>query len=191
MRKRRGKGWLVLLAGMAGGMALLWWWQGRLERSQDEPIRAAANRYRIDPALIKAIVWKESRFHPEARGRVGELGLMQLREDAAFEWADAERVGGFGHTHCLDPRTNTLAGTFYLVRLLKRYVRTDDPVPYALADYNAGRANVLKWIRGEASTNSRVFIEGIGFPSTREYVKGVMKRRQRYEGQLGPVPGGK
>ncbi|MEI6568895.1 MAG: transglycosylase SLT domain-containing protein, partial [Verrucomicrobiota bacterium] len=80
MRKRRGKGWLVLLAGMAGGMVLLWWWQGRLERSQDEPIRAAANRYRIDPALIKAIVWKESRFHPEARGRVGELGLMQLRE---------------------------------------------------------------------------------------------------------------
>ncbi len=191
MRKRRRLLWLLLLAGSAGVSVFYWWWEGRLERSQDVPIRAAANRYRIDPALIKAIVWKESRFHPGARGKVGELGLMQIREDSAWEWADAERVPGFDHAHCVDPVTNTLAGTFYLARLLRRYLKTDDPVPYALADYNAGRANVLKWNQAAAATNSQLFIENIGFPGTKEYVRSVMARRKHYEGQLGPAPGGK
>jgi soluble lytic murein transglycosylase len=187
VRKRRQPFLLLLVVLIVGATILYWSWEGRWEHSQDRPIRAAANRYRLDPALVKAIVWKESRFHPGARGRVGELGLMQIREDAAWEWADAERVSGFEHPHCLDPATNTLAGSFYLARLLKRYVRTDDPVPYALADYNAGRANVLKWNKGEASTNSQLFIENIGFPGTKEYVKAVMARRERYDGQLGPA----
>jgi len=42
----------------------------------------------------------------------------------------------------------------HLGKLLGRYLQTDDPVPYALADYNAGRANVLRWLTGSATTNS-------------------------------------
>ena len=103
------------------------------EHSQDGPIRAAAERYGVEPALVKAIVWQESRFNPNARGRAGELGLMQLQEIAAGEWADEERVAGYLHEHCLDPRTNTLAGTFYLAKVMRRYTRTDNPLPYALA----------------------------------------------------------
>jgi len=181
--------WPFLFAVLALTAGLLyWWWEGRLEHSQDRPIRAAARKYRLDPALVKAIVWKESRFNPGARGKVGELGLMQLREDAATEWADAEQIAGFDHQHCLDPATNTFAGAFYLARLMKRYVRTDNPVPYALADYNAGRANVLKWLQGAAATNSQLFIDNIGFPGTKDYVTGVMRRRERYEGQFGTTP---
>src|SRR5260221_3599983 len=96
---------------------LRWWWKGRLERSQDGPIRAAARRYGVDPALVKAVVWRESRFNPQARGRARELGLMQLREDVALEWAAAEHLDHFEHEHCLDPRTNTLAGAWYLKQL--------------------------------------------------------------------------
>ena len=160
------------------------WWQGRLERSQDGPIRAAAFRYQVDPALIKAIVWRESRFNPNAHGRAQELGLMQLQEDAAREWADAEHLRSFEHESCLDPHTNTLAGTWYLRKLLRRYAQTDDPVPYALADYNAGRGNVLKWLNGPAATNSVVFIGQIGFPATREYVEAILKRYARYRRAL-------
>ena len=105
---------------------------------------------------------------------------MQLQEIAAQEWADSERIQFFRHEHCLDPGTNTLAGTFYLGKLLRRYRHTDNPVPYALADYNAGRANVLKWLDGEAQTNSAIFIGQIGFPMTRQYVIEVMKRSERY-----------
>src|SRR5205807_3213963 len=105
---------------------------------------------------------------------------MQIREDAAQEWADAEHLPHFEHADCLDPVTNTLAGTWYLKKLLKRYTRTDNPIPYALADYNAGRGNVLKWNSGAAATNSTAFIAQIGFPGNREYVISVMNRYRRY-----------
>jgi soluble lytic murein transglycosylase len=171
---------LVLLWLLIAAAIVFWWWQGRLERSQDRPILAAARRYSVDPALVKAIVWRESYFHPNARGRSKEIGLMQLQEEAAQQWADAEKLPLFVHEHCLDPVTNTLAGTFYLKQLLRRYERTDNPIPYALADYNAGRGNVLKWIQGAAATNSALFQQQIGFPGTSNYVKAVMKRHQHY-----------
>ena len=171
---------MILGVLLLSGLIAYRWWQGRLERSQDGPIRAAAERYGVEPALVKAVVWRESRFNPKARGRAQEIGLMQLREKAAQEWADAEHIAGFDHEHCLDARTNTLAGTFYLKKLLKRYRRTDNPLPYALADYNAGHGNVLKWNRGAAATNSVVFIEQIGFPGTKDYVKSVLRRYARY-----------
>jgi soluble lytic murein transglycosylase len=166
---------------LLGGLAFYWWWEGRLERSQDGPIRAAAQRYGVDPALVKAIVWRESRFNPNVTGRAREIGLMQIQENASQEWADAEHILTFEHQHCFDPRTNTLAGTYYLKKLLKRYSQTDNPVPYALADYNAGRGNVLKWVSGAAATNSLAFIDQIGFPGTRSYVKSVMQRARRYQ----------
>ena len=170
----------ILALLLAGGLIAYWWWQGRLERSQDGAIRAAARRYGVEPALIKAIVWRESRFEARARGRAEEIGLMQLREDAAREWASAEHLGGFEHEHCFDPGTNTLAGTWYLRKLLRRYAQTDNPMPYALADYNAGRGNVIKWNQGAAATNSTIFIEQIGFPGTKNYVRSVMRRYAHY-----------
>lgn len=178
MKQRPVRLGLILL--LASGAAGYWWWASRLERSQDVPIRAAAERYGIEPALIKAIVWRETHFNPKARGRAGEIGLMQLQETAAREWADAQHIEPFDHEACIDPRTNTLAGAFYLKKLLGRYARTDDPVPYALADYNAGRGNVLKWINGPAATNSAVFIEQIAFPGTKDYVKSILRRFQYY-----------
>src|SRR5271169_2750139 len=152
--------WVLVLL-LAGAAALYWWWESRLENSQDGPIRAAAQRYGLEPALVKAVVWRESRFNPHVRGKVGEIGLMQIQEEAAREWAEAERVHGFEHEHCFDPATNTLAGAWYLKRLTKRYLQTNNPAAYALADYNAGRGNVLKWNKGEAATNSAVFIDAI------------------------------
>ena len=174
--------WLcpILILLLAGGFATYRWWQGCLERSQDGPIRAAARRYGVEPALSKAIVGREGHFHPLVRGRAEEIGLMQLQEEAAREWASAEHVPDFLHEHCFDPGTNTLAGTWYIRKLLRRYAQTDDPLPYALADYNAGRGNVLKWNRGAAATNSAAFIDQIGFPGTRDYVKAVIRRCAHY-----------
>src|SRR5437016_6962169 len=186
MMKRRRIALLVLLC-VVSGNALYWWWSERRERSQDVPIRAAAQRYGVEPALVKAIVWRESRFNPKVRGRAHEIGLMQLQEASAQEWADAEHISWMVHEHCFDPGTNTLAGTWYLKKLLKRYGQTDNPIPYALADYNAGRANVLKWNKGLAATNSVAFVTQIGFPGTKAYVESVMRRYQRYRSVFRPV----
>ena len=170
---------IIALLVVGGAMIYLWREERREERYTPQ-IRVAAGRYGVDPLLVKAVVWRESRFNPNARGTSGEIGLMQIQEIAAQEWADAEHNLGFIHTHCFDPGTNTLAATFYLAKLLKRYSKTDNPVPYALSDYNAGRGNVLKWNNGAAATNSVAFIEQIGFPGTRVYVKSVMRRREIY-----------
>jgi soluble lytic murein transglycosylase len=179
VKRRRLVLW-TLLALIVVAVLLLWREKQRERRFYPE-IAAAAERYDVDPLLVKAVVWRESNFQPAIRGRAGEIGLMQIQEIAAQEWADAEKNRTFEHEHCLDPGTNTLAGTFYLAKLLRRYRHTDNPIPYALADYNAGRSNLRKWNRGEASTNSAVFIEHIGFPMTQHYVRSVMRRHALYK----------
>jgi soluble lytic murein transglycosylase len=156
------------------------WRRAHLESSQDKNILAASRKYDVDPALIKAVVWRESRFDPHARGGKGEIGLMQIMENTGLEWAGAQRVPFFSKYRLLDAAQNIDCGSWYLHKLLRRYPQTDNPVPYALADYNAGRGNVLKWMKGTAATNSVAFIGQIGFPSTRDYVRAVMHRREKY-----------
>lgn len=169
----------------------VWWFsEWRLEHSQDGAIAGAAARYGVDPALVKAVVWKESRFHPGVRGRAGEIGLMQLMDAASQEWAEAERVYPLGERALFNPATNILAGTWYLRKLVRRYRNTDNPVAFALADYNAGRGNVLRWAKGTALTNSLDFVGAIGFPSTSNYVVSVQKRRVRYLDDFASRTGG-
>ncbi|MCX7723461.1 MAG: lytic transglycosylase domain-containing protein [Verrucomicrobiae bacterium] len=176
------------MAAFASGLLVLYdRWLVWREHSQDPVILAAAARYGVEPALVKAVVWRESKFNPRARGRAGEIGLMQVGELAAREWAEAERIPFFVHSQLFDPAKNTLAGTWYLRKLLDRYADTDNPLPYALADYNAGRANVLKWAQGAAATNSALFIDQIGFPSTKRYVKSVIARFEHYK-PIFPAP---
>ena len=175
---------LLLLGVCAAGIVAIGgylWSVNQQGRNFDSQINAAAKRYAVDPLLVKAVIWQETRFHPDRRGRAGEIGLMQLQEAAALDWAGAEHIQNFSHEHCFDAGTNVLAGTYYLGKLLKRYARTDNPIPFALADYNAGRGRLLKWNSGAGATNSVVFIGQIGFPDTKNYVKSVMRRYALYK----------
>ena len=176
---------LLVLAVLCG----IGWWRycEWLDHSQDAPILAAARRYGVEPALVKAVVWRESRFHPDVRGSRGEIGLMQVIPNAAAkDWADAERIPRVTAEQLLDPGTNTLAGAWYLARLCKRYAHADNPLPYVLADYNAGRGNVLKWNQGAAATNSASFLQQISFPGTKKYVHSVMRRYAHYRPTFQP-----
>jgi soluble lytic murein transglycosylase len=168
---------LLLILALGAYWGYIYWREHRF----DPEIAAAALRYQLEPALVKAVVWQESRFNPNDRGGAGELGLMQIREAAAFEWAASEHITVFDHAACLNPATNTLAGTWYLKQTLSRYKQADDPLPYALAEYNAGRGNVLKWRTGRALTNSGAFMNQIGFPGTKAYVQSVLKRYRHYQ----------
>lgn len=154
------------------------------EHSQDKHILAAAQKYGMEPSLIKAVVWRESRFNPRVRGKVGEIGLMQVGKLAAEEWARAEGISSFEHRDLFDAAQNTQAGTWYLRKVLKRYSATDNPAAYALADYNAGRSNVLRWNKGMATTNSAAFFKQMDFPGTREYVRAILNRQPKYQKQF-------
>ncbi|MBI5385815.1 MAG: lytic transglycosylase domain-containing protein [Verrucomicrobia bacterium] len=179
--------WALWTAVIAGAIALLEWWRWvRRECSQDRPILAASERYGVEPALVKAVVWRESRFDPLAKGRRGEVGLMQIMEGTAHEWAAAEGLKLFYHRQLFDPWRNTQAGAWYLAKLRRRYQHTDNPLPYTLADYNAGRGNVLRWAKGAAATNSVAFIEAIGFPGTKQYVRTALARFERYRKTFPP-----
>ena len=64
---RRALAAIALLLLVAGAIGYWRWYEWR-DHSQDVPILAAARRYAVDPALVKAIVWRESRFNAAARG---------------------------------------------------------------------------------------------------------------------------
>ena len=178
---RRGLPWLIACVLIGFGL-LDWWYLRHKENRFDRHILKAAERYRVNPAVVKAVVWRESKFDPRVRGRAGEIGLMQIRSLAALEWAQAETQQSVFKGDLEDPETNLRVGTWYLGKLLKRYARTDNALPYALADYNAGRTHVLRWNKGAALTNSAAFVGQITFPGTREYIHAVMNRSHKYEG---------
>lgn len=177
------KKWIVAVLGSCVALSLLTvlpWVRNFKENRYDRHIASAAGLYGVPAPLIKAVIWKESGFDSRARGTQGEFGLMQLMDFSAQSWADSQQLGNLTHDELLDPKTNILAGCFYLSRLSRRYVNTDNPLAYALADYNAGRGNVLKWMKGEAVTNSAEFLEKCEFPSTRAYVQSILRKSVEY-----------
>lgn len=145
----------------------------------DELMFAIGEQNEVDPRLISALIWKESRYDPLATGKAGERGLMQIMEPAAMEWVTAETIKNFNPDCLYDPKTNILAGTWYLAKALRDWSKKEDPLPYALAQYNAGRSNALRWERA-SETNQLAFIESITYPGTKQYVGDILKR---YDGR--------
>ena len=169
---------VIALAGVAAWLDHLWF---KRQHSQDDVILLAAKRYGVEPALVRAVVWRESRFDPAAHGTKGEIGLMQIGALAAQEWAESERLAGFKHEDLFDAALNARAGTWYLGKMIRRYKDTDNPYCYALADYNAGRSHVLRWLEGPARTNSQVFLEQMDFPGTRRYIESILRKYRIYK----------
>ncbi len=178
------------LAVLASGLALVGALRagyGWLRRAAAEPhVRAAAERHGVDPGLVRAVIWRESRFRPRSRGAAGERGLMQVTKAAAWEWAAAEGVADFRFEMMDDPGLNVQAGAWYLARGLDYWADRDDPAAFALAEYNAGRTRVLRWAEGAESAAD--LIEAITYPGTRRYVRQVL-RRWRGRAALARPPG--
>jgi len=76
----------------------------------DRLIRSVAMEHHLDPMLVKAVVWRESRFDPKKHGGAGERGLMQVSEKAANEWARENKIADFRVEQLFDPKTNLEAG---------------------------------------------------------------------------------
>jgi soluble lytic murein transglycosylase len=149
----------------------------------DQLIRAAAAANNLDPMLVKAVVWRESRFDPQKLGSAGERGLMQVSEIAAREWAKEKRLENFQAEELFDPKTNLDAGTWYLRRAISHWKQAPDPVPFALAEYNAGASRAQRWAGGEGAKpiSAREFQRNIDFPGTRQYVASILERYRFYQ----------
>jgi len=137
-------------------------------------VEGHARDYGIDPALLAAVIYQESKFNPLARSDRGAIGLMQLLPATAE--GIAERTGGvaFRPTDLYDPEINVRYGAWYLRSLLDKY--RDEKL--ALAAYNAGQTNVDGWLRRGV---------GIQFPETREFVKRVEHLKSVYRHAYGSL----
>lgn len=144
-----------------------WYLRARYPLEYEHILRAHAKNHGLDPALLAAVVYVESRFDPNARSEAGALGLMQLLPATAE--GIALRTGGsaFVVADLRDPEINVRYGSWYLDHLRERYGST----ALALAAYHAGQGNVDEWRRNRA---------GIAFPETRRYVKDVMELQRLY-----------
>ena len=160
----------------AGAIVAIVLWAFRFELrawQYRDTLEPAAARYGVPPRLIAAVIWQETRFHPAARGRAGELGLMQVRPVIGQEWAKAEKLTRFSRADLVDPGTNVLVGAWCLRRATDRWADRNDPLPIALAEYNAGHANAFRWEK-TASTNGLPLTAAITYPSTQQYVSDVL-----------------
>jgi len=96
-------------------------------------IDSAARQAALDPALVHAVIYIESRYNPAARSPKGAVGLMQLMPETALRYGVDKAVHA--------PEANLRAGTRYLSDLINLF---ESRLDLALAAYNAGENAVIR-----------------------------------------------
>ena len=161
-----------VLAPLVGGTLQ----QLTLPLSDTSVIRAQAAEKHLDPALIAAVIYAESKFDPR-ESSAGALGLMQiLPETAAFI---AQRTGGveFTTADLATPAVNVAYGSWYLRYLLDHYGGEELP---AIAAYNAGLGKVDGWVASSREEGRTLAASDIPYPETRAYVERVLSAQRAY-----------
>ena len=187
--RRRRLGVLVVAVALAAGLAAVVTGLGPLGDAvreitlplrHDDIIRQQADDKDLDPALIAAVIYEESRFRDQT-SHAGARGLMQITPETAD--FIARRSGGFRfeQSDLATPQINISYGSWFLRFLLDHY---DGNEAAALAAYNAGITNVDGWI-AEAGGVEAFDLPDIEFPETRAYVANVLERRGEYRDHYG------
>jgi soluble lytic murein transglycosylase len=142
-------------------------------------IAAAAQRARLDPALLLGLIRQESRFILQARSHVGASGLMQVMPPTA-RWT-AKRIGmELAPNWREDRATNLALGTHYLRMVLEEF---GGSLPMALSAYNAGPGRPRRWREGPV-LEPAIWAETIPIHETRDYVKKVLSNMAVYAQRL-------
>jgi soluble lytic murein transglycosylase len=139
-------------------------------------IRKQAAEKRLDPALIAAVIYAESKFAPH-RSSAGAEGLMQILPDTAYFIAHLSGGSQFTASDLATPSINVAYGSYYLRYLLDHY---DGNEMLAVAAYNGGLANVDRWVARARAQGGHLTVAAIPFPETRAYVERVLGAQQDY-----------
>jgi soluble lytic murein transglycosylase len=144
-----------------------WYLRLRYPLRYSQYVRVHARENGLDPAFLAAVIYSESKFHPDAESHSGAIGLMQLTPSTAH--GIAIRTGGstFSTQDLYNPEINIRYGAWYLHDLFGKY-RSERLV---LAAYNAGQGNVDRW---------RAQGQPIEFAETRAYVERVEHLKTLY-----------
>ena len=183
MRRRRLRGVIGLAAvgALAAAVALGAGPLGEAVRKvtlpldHEDVIRQQAAAKDLDPALIAAVIYQESKFR-DRTSPAGAEGLMQILPDTAKFIARKSGGTEFELRDLGTPHINIRYGSWYLSYLKGRYGDT----ALVAAAYNAGETNVDGWIRDAGGRESFDPQADIPFAETRAYVEGVLDKRGEY-----------
>ncbi len=126
-------------------------------------INTAADEFGLNRALVRSVVWAESKFNAKATSEKGAAGLMQIMPDTFDDCANALRMK---NADIYDRNDNLRCGCYYLSLLIDKF---DGDERAAIMAFNAGEVNARKFLSG-----SEVF------PETAKYVKSVVAARRVY-----------
>ena len=150
--------------------------QVTLPLRHEDIIRQQASDKDLDPALIAAVCYQESKFQ-DRTSHAGARGVMQLLPSTADYIAHKSGGTQFEHGDLADPQINIAYGSWYLRYLLEHY---DGNERLAIAAYNAGETNVDRWVARAGGPDEFKTDDDIPFPETREYVASVEEKQAQY-----------
>src|ERR671923_47561 len=147
-----------------------------LPPQHDDIIRQQAADKDLDPALIAAVIYEESHFRDQT-SHAGARGLMQITPQTAD--FIARRSGGsrFVQDDLANPQINIAYGSYFLRYLIDHYGGNET---LAIAAYNAGQANVDRWVARAGGPDAFDSARHIPFPETRAYVENIAATRADY-----------
>jgi soluble lytic murein transglycosylase len=156
-----------------------------LPLSYAQIIRQQAAQKHLDPALVAAVIYAETKFDSRPSS-AGAEGLMQILPQTAEFLARRSGATTFQVSDLENPAVNIAYGSYYLRYLLNEYKGSE---VLALAAYNGGETNVDKWLDIAHSAGRSFTVSQIPFPQTQAYVLKVMQAqrdyRHTYASQLG------
>lgn len=170
---RRLLWFVILLAVVAGSFAYVnsteptWYERIRYPLRYSEYVRVHAREHGLDPALLAAVIYQESKFNPSAKSSSGAIGLMQLTPSTAHGIAIRTHGSAFHTSDLYNAEINIRYGAWYLHDLFAKY----HSERLVLAAYNAGQGNVDRW-RAEGKP--------IQYSETRAYVERVEHLKRVY-----------
>ncbi|HEY5317486.1 MAG TPA: lytic transglycosylase domain-containing protein, partial [Solirubrobacteraceae bacterium] len=147
-----------------------------LPLEHEDIIVQQAHKEGLDPALIAAVIYAETKFDARTSS-AGAEGLMQILPATAEFLAHRSGATTFRVSDLSSPQVNITYGSYYLRYLLDSYGGNK---MLAIAAYNGGQTNVDNWIARARARGHALTEDEIPFPQTRAYVEKVLSAQRRY-----------
>ncbi len=169
---------LVLVAALVGAGLVIhstkpaWYAKYWYPLEYSKAINREASATGLDPALLAALIWRESDFDPSSRSARGAVGLTQVLPSTAREIEAADHPPVGSARDLADPEVNIAYGAWYLRQLIDN---SGGSIEEGLAAYNAGAGNLAKW-KQQALDSGHQFRapDDIPFPETKAYVQDIL-----------------
>jgi soluble lytic murein transglycosylase len=147
-----------------------------LPLEHEDIIVQQAHEKGLDPALVAAVIYAETKFDARTSS-AGAEGLMQILPGTAEFLARRSGATSFSVADLSSPQVNITYGCYYLRYLID--VNGGNTM-LALAAYNGGQTNVDNWVARARARGHPMTINEIPFPETRAYVEKVLSAQRRY-----------